>query len=252
MKLKIATWNISSGISNDYNDETFFDQGKSSEINETFLNEIIRIVKNEELDIICFQEIITTERINYINKIMKFTNLKYECHFELSECHLVDNTDCGISILSKFPIIEIEKLMFTNPKLSKTTKTGATYYTYDKGCLLAKIMIGDTYVNVITNHGFPFRRFDSKPQEHLNIFNELKQFISRYENVIATGDFNAENVTSFMPDIEHKVKSLFDEVTTTDGKKYDNILIDKKYNMIDKKIIKSMSDHYLCISTIEI
>lgn len=250
--IKIATWNISGGVSKETDENIYFDQEKSSEIDETFLNGISRIINEENIDIICFQEIITTERIHYIDKITENTNLKNSCSFELSDCNLVKDTDAGIAILSKYPINESSSKLFTNPKLSKTTSSGAVYETYDKGCLVASVQIDHKDINIITNHGFPFRRFDSTPEAHMEIFAEFYDIIRDYNDVVVTGDFNAENIMKLLPNADEKLTELFGEITTTDGKKFDGILIDKKFKMIDKKLIKSMSDHFLCIATIEI
>jgi len=251
-RIKIATWNISGGVSKETDENVYFDQEKSSEIDESFLNEISRIINEENIDIICFQEIITTERIHYIDKIVEKTNLKNSCSFELSDCNLVKDTNAGIAILSKYPINESSSKLFTNPKLSKTTSSGAIYGTYDKGCLVANIQAGDMVINVITNHGFPFRRFDSTPEAHMDIFAEFYDIIRDYDDMVVTGDFNAENIMKLLPNADEKLTGLFGEVTTTDGKKFDNILIDKKFKMVDKKLVKSTSDHFLCIATIEI
>lgn len=251
-RVKIATWNISGGVSKETDENIYFDQEKSSEIDETFLNDISRIINEEKIDIICFQEIITTERIHYIDKIVEKTNLKNSCSFELSECNLVKDANAGIAILSKYPINESSSKLFTNPKLSKTTSSGVTCSTYDKGCLVANIQAGDKSINVITNHGFPFRRFDSAPEANIDIFAEFYDIIRDYNEVVVTGDFNAENIMKLLPNANERLAELFGEVTTTDGKRFDNILIDKKFKMIDKKLIKSKSDHFLCIATIKI
>ena len=104
MKLKIACYNISGGFYKDDKGVDFFDKEKSDTIDLKLLNDIVRIINNEDIDIICFQEIITTDRINYINKIMNYTRLKFEDHFELSRCPIINDTRYGLAILSKYPI----------------------------------------------------------------------------------------------------------------------------------------------------
>ena len=140
MKLKIATYNISGGFYQDDQSVDFFDKEKANGIDLRLLNDIVKIINDEDIDIICFQEIITTESINYINMLMEKTNLKHESHFELSPCHIVKDTDCGVAILSKYPITGSIKKMFTNPKLAKTTSSGNTYYTFDKGLLVSVLV----------------------------------------------------------------------------------------------------------------
>lgn len=250
MKLKIGSYNISGGFYEDNQTIDFFDKEKSNDIDLRLLNDIVKIINDEDIDIICLQEIITTERIHYINRIIEKTNLNYEEHFELSPCHIIENTECGIAILSKYPIDNIIKKLFTNPMLSKTTSSGKTYYTFDKGFLISKININNHYINVLTHHGFPFRRFNSTPEDNINTFIEFDNYIKEYNPDIITGDFNSENFLNMMTYTKENYIKTISEITTDDGMKFDNILL-KNNNKYSKKIIKSLSDHFIVINEIE-
>lgn len=251
MSFKVATWNISGGVSKEVMGDIYFDQAKSKEIDKSFLNKIINIINENNIDIICFQEIITNSELEYIDTIKNNTNLKYSEYYELSECNLVENANCGIAILSKYRILETDKMMFTNPKLAKKTKSGNTYYTYDKGAMNCKIEINGEFVNVITHHGFPFRRFNSTPLENINVYNEFNNFIKKYNNRIVTGDFNNENQDELITEL-NKLSKINDCVTTVDNMKFDKIYIENKYNANDFKIIHEDSDHYMLLVTINI
>ena len=251
MKLIIASYNISGGFYDDNQSVDFFDKDQSDSIDLRLLNDIVKIINDENIDIICFQEIITTKRIDYINKIMEKTNLKYEDHFELSPCHIVENTECGIALLSKYPITNSIKNLFTNPKLSKTTSSGNTYYMFDKGFLMSNININDSNISILTHHGFPFRRFNSTPEANESIFVEFDNYINKLNPTIITGDFNSENFIEMMPYTKINYVKTINEVTTDDGMKFDNILI-KNNLSYSSKIIKSLSDHFIVISEIEL
>ena len=251
MKLKIASYNISCGLYEDNKNVDFFDKEKSTNIDLNLFNDLIRIINEENIDIICFQEIITSKEINYINKIIEKTNLKYEEHYETSPCHIIENTNMGIAILSKFPIDSSIKRLFTNPKLSKTTSSGVTHHIYDKGLLSTKININNKYLNILTHHGFPFRRFNSTSEENIKTFIEFDNYIKEINPDIITGDFNSETYLNMMPYTKDNYIKTIDEVTTDDGMKYDNILL-KKNKQYQAKIIKSLSDHYIVINEIEI
>ena len=249
MKLKIASYNISGGFYEDNQTVDFFDKDKSNNIDLRLLNDIVKVINDEELDIICFQEIITTKEINYISMIMDKTKLKYETHFELSPCHVVENTECGLAILSKYPINNSIKQLFTNPMLSKTTSSGKTYYTFDKGFLLSTIDINNNTISILTHHGFPFRRFNSTPEENKQVFIEFDNYIKELNPTIITGDFNSENFIDMMPYTKNNYIKTINEITTDDGMKFDNILL--KNNLIYReRIIKSLSDHFIVINEI--
>ncbi|MBQ3320701.1 endonuclease/exonuclease/phosphatase family protein [Candidatus Saccharibacteria bacterium] len=250
MKLKVASYNISGGFYENEKTE-YLDKKKSNDIDLRLLNDIIKIVNEEKIDIVCFQEIITTKRINYINRIIEKTDLKYEEHFELSPCDAVEDTECGIAILSKYPIKNSVKKLFTNPMLSKTTSSGNTYYTFDKGLLLSEIDLGDKTISILNHHNFPFRRFNSTPEENKDIFVEFDNEIEKINPDIITGDFNAENFINLMPYTKENYIKTIDKPTTDDGAKFDDLLIhdDIEYS---SKIIESLSDHFMIIIEINL
>ena len=250
MKLKIASYNVSGGFYIGDESTEYLDREASDKIDNRLLTDLIEIINKENIDVLCLQEVITTERIKYIDQIKETTNLKYSESFELSPCNLVKDTDCGLAILSKYPLSNTEKQIFTNPKLAKTTSSGNTYYTYDKGWLLTTLTLNNENKTILTHHGFPYRRFNSTPEANPNIFLEFDEVIKNNNIDIITGDFNADNFEELMPYTKENYIRTINTITTVDGKKFDDILIknDIKYNT---EIKKSVSDHYMVITTIE-
>ena len=245
MNLKIATFNISGGFYCGDESQEYLDREAATSVDNRLLNEIIDNINQENIDIICFQEIITTQEIKYIETIRNNTQLKYYELYELSPCNLVKDTDCGLAILSKYPITNSIKDIFTNPKLSKTTSSGNTYYTYDKGYLIASIDINGKELNILTHHGFPFRRFNSSPEKNTSVFQEFDNVINKHQPYIVTGDFNAENFMDLMPQTNESYQRLINEITTIDDKKFDDILIPQNALYNSKKTVKLLSDHFL-------
>ena len=250
MKLKIASYNVSGGFYIGDESTEYLDREASDKIDNRLLTDLIEIINKENIDVLCLQEVITTERIKYIDQIKESTNLKYSESFELSPCNLVKDTDCGLAILSKYPLSNTQKQIFTNPKLAKTTSSGNTYYTYDKGCLYTTIKLKEEKITILTHHGFPYRRFNSTPEANPNIFLEFDEVIKNNNIDIITGDFNADNFEELMLYTKENYIRTINNITTVDGKKFDDILIknDIKYNT---EIKKSVSDHYMVITTIE-
>ena len=103
---------------------------------------------------------------------------------------------------------------------------------------------------ILTHHGFPYRRFNSTPEANPNIFLEFDEVIKNNNIDIITGDFNADNFEELMLYTKENYIRTINNITTVDGKKFDDILIknDIKYNT---EIKKSVSDHYMVITTIE-
>lgn len=250
MKLKIASYNVSGGFYIGDESTEYLDREASDKIDNRLLTDLIEIINKENIDVLCLQEVITTKRIRYIDQIKESTKLKYSEEFELSPCNLVKDTDCGLAILSKYPLSNTQKQIFTNPKLAKTTSSGNTYYTYDKGCLYTTIKLKEEKITILTHHGFPYRRFNSTPEANPNIFLEFDEIVKNNNIDVITGDFNADNFEELMLYTKENYIRTINNITTVDGKKFDDILIknDIKYNA---EIKKSVSDHYMVITTIE-
>ena len=249
MKLKIATFNISGGVYEDDQSVDYLDKSQFERIDARLHDDIIRIANEEQLDVLCFQEIITTESFHYIDKIVAETELKYVSALELSPCNTLKDARCGIAILSKYPLTEEAKELITNPMLAKTTSSGKTYYTFDKGYQIVTIELGDQSIRLFNHHNFPFRRFNSTPEANPTVFAEVDGVIASYTPDIVAGDFNAEAFLDLMPYLaEHYTKTI-DAGTTDDGKKFDNILV-KKGTDANAKLIESYSDHYMVVAEI--
>jgi len=249
MVLKIASFNISGGfyIGNENNE--YLDRKAADSVDNKLLEQIINIINNEQLDVICFQEIITTENKKYIENIIDNTHLNFYDSYELSECNMIKNTNCGLAVLSKYPINCVKKDLFPNPHLCKVTSSGNTYYTYDKGYMIIEIQKQDTELKILTHHGFPYRRFNSCPENNKQVFDFFDNVIEEYNPDIITGDFNAENFMSLMDKTPKRYKRTIDSVTTVDGKMFDDILVSKEINY-KSKIVKTLSDHFIIIDEI--
>ena len=251
VSLKIANYNISGGFYIGNEDTEYLDRKAATGYDNKLLDQIINTIKEENIDVICFQEIITTDKIQYIQNIAKNTCLKYFDMFELSPCNIVKDTNCGLAILSKFPIKNTIKEFFPNPKLSKTTSSGNTYYTFDKGYMYSKILIQNKPISILTHHGFPYRRFNSTPESNVEVFNFFNDKIKDLRPEIITGDFNAENFMNLIKVLPNNYKRTINDITTVDGKSFDDILINKNFKY-SSKIIKLLSDHFLIVTSINL
>ena len=251
MKLKIANYNISGGFYNDKDQTEYLDKERVDNVDDKLLNQIIETINNENIDVICFEEIITTDRIEYIKRICDGTNLKNYEFYELSESNIVKDTNCGIAVLSKYPLEVIKRELFPNPALMKTTKSGKTYYLYDKGYMIVNISIDDKKVKLLTHHGFPYRTFDSTAEDNIQVFEFFDNRIDEHKPDIITGDFNVEDMMVFMPNTKSNYIRTINKVTTVEGKKLDDILIHKNINY-SSNVLKLLSDHFMVISEIEI
>ena len=252
MKLKIASYNISGGFYNDEDTTEYLDKESATKVDDRLLKQIIETINNENIDVICFQEIITTSRIQYIESICKSTKLKYYESYELSKNNIVKDTNCGIAVLSKYPLEVLKKELFPNPGLTKTTSSGKTYYLFDKGYMIVNIMIDGKKYKLLTHHGFPYGTFDSTAEENIQVFKFFDEVIKNNNPDIITGDFNVEDMMSLMNNTKSSYLRTVDKVTTVEGKKLDDILIHKDKGNYSSNVLKLLSDHFMVISVIEL
>lgn len=245
----IATWNIGSGINtNDYVGE-FFDKVPEANPDDKCMQIIAKQIIENNIDVISLQEVITTESFEYIEKLSKLTGLEYYETFENSPSHLIKNTMYGIAILSKYPIEMIKKEFFKNPDLTKTTAKGV-YKSHDKGYMIAKIHAPEPFC-ISNTHFLPFHRFDTEILEYAESFVPFQNDLMSFD-AIACGDYNVVEGSSKLKILLNNLTDfefVFDEVSTVDNKKCDNILIPKKIAKKSKKMIKNTdsSDHFMCI-----
>ena len=251
MKLKIASYNISGGFYNKEDKTEYLDKERVDNVDDKLLNQIIETINNENIDVICFQEIITTDRIKYIKKICDGTNLKNYEFYELSECNVVKDTNCGIAVLSRYPLEVIKRELFPNPGLTKTTKSGKTYYLYDKGYMVSNILIDDRKIKLLTHHGFPYGTFDSTAEDNKQVFEFFDNRVNEYMPDIISGDFNVNDMMSLMPNMNGKYIRTINNITTVEGDKLDDILVHRniKYS---RNVLKLLSDHFMVISVIDL
>jgi endonuclease/exonuclease/phosphatase family metal-dependent hydrolase len=251
MKVKIASYNISGGFYNSDDKTEYLDKERAENVDDKMLEQIIETINDKDIDVICFQEIITTERIKYIQSICNRTNLKYYEFYELSECNIVKDTNCGIAVLSKYPMKIVQREFFPNPGLTKTTSSGKTYYLYDKGYMIVSLNVNNKEISLLTHHGFPYGVFNSTAEENMEVFKFFDDAIERYNPDIITGDFNAENFMPLMKKTDDKYFRTIDNITTVEGKKLDDICL-RKNNKYSSEVLRLLSDHYMIITVVDL
>lgn len=248
--MKIATWNIGSGININNYKEDLFDITPELKTDDSVMQIIAKQIKDNNVDVIAIQEIITTKSFEYAQKLSEQTGLKFYLTYENSPCHLVKNTMFGIAIFSKYPLTKIEEKFLTNPNLTKTTEKG-TYTSHDKGYMIARVECEKPFYISCTQF-LPFHRFNADIENYKFIADEYQTDNKKY-NAICCGDFNAiqglEKLKNVLKTTLSTCTAAFDEITTVDGKKCDNILVPNAIKIKNKKIFKNdlSSDHYMCM-----
>lgn len=240
--MQIATWNIGEDERND-----------GGKLSLDSYNYIINTIKNQNIDIICLQEaIIKSDFLPSIASYIKEnTDLKYIAEYKLSDSHINIGSRMGVVICSKYEIDSYNLFKFDNPNFIYSIDENTTYYSHDKGFIIASI----NGYKVITGHCLPFHVFRKNPLDYLNIFRKAdEEFINSYNsnnNIILCGDFNYDNVNKLFPKIMENCSDLID-CPTRKNKQLDHFIISNKLKCTYKNILDNVFDHRLGIFNVGI
>lgn len=248
--MKIATWNISSGVNTANYQGELFDKQIEASAEDECLKQIAELIVLNNIDVIALQEVITTESFAFMETLSKLTGLEHYETFENSPGFLVKDSMFGVAVLSKYPLEVIKKEFFKNPNLTKTTEKGV-YTTHDKAFMCVKVK-AEKELNIITTQFLPFHRFNADILDFKDTFDDFQEFIEN-NNVFVCGDFNVTQGNTKLVKLLDKISQThmltFDEITTTDGKRCDNIFVPNgtavKGTYMETKI--TPSDHYLLV-----
>lgn len=235
--MKIVTWNIGED-----------ERKENGKLDITSYEYIINFIKDENIDVICLQEaIIKSEYLPSIAQyISEKTELKYTVEYELSDSHINIGSRMGIVICSRYKINNYKTILLENPNLVFSVNENITYYSHDKGFIIANIQ----GINIITGHCLPFHVFKKNPLDYLDIYEKAEEEFMRVydlnDKLLLCGDFNYDDVSSLFPRIMSKCKDLINEPTRKE-KRLDHFIISEKLNCSYGKIVDNVFDHKLGI-----
>ena len=205
--MKLATWNINEcvGITCDLNNQKTADT-----ININNINEIINKINEYDFDVICFQEYPTyiSDEISLTNRILNETNLKHYAEKDTYDSYLFKGGRVGVSIFSKYEIVDTQYTLFGNPHMTKISSKGVKYESFDKGIIKIIIKIDDNNFTIITGHAMAFAPFDKTEFDYPESYKPLEVIIndSKNDNLVIMGDFNTEKLYDIIPKINGIVK----------------------------------------------
>lgn len=113
--------------------------------------------------------------------------------------------------------------------------------------MISTIQLSDKQIQILNHHGFPFRRFNSAANYNPEVFNHFNDIIQIFKPDYVVGDFNTEDYMELVESFKENYIRTIEQVTTVDGKKFDDILIKKNNQYSNVEILKLLSDHYLAI-----
>lgn len=266
--LRIASWNISECVSASWD----FHKGTGIIYTaldlENHISSIIDIINKQKIDIICFQEFpITISRKQVlIQRIRSETDLNY--HFEkiLYPGFLLDDSEIGICVFSKFPFMSADFTYLKNPNIRFVSSSGRLYYSFDKGLITVTLKPFTHDVSIISGHAISFSPFGLSELDFIDSFEGIldccEQFDVIKERLILLGDFNTENLPAILPSLYRYMTDFIIGPTTTSGKmegidyghgrKLDYCLVNQNVKVLKTEKICSFSDHVACLLECEL
>lgn len=250
MKIKILHWNI------------WFQEKAEN---------ILRVVKKVDPDILCFQEVTTGSKFNDKKDVAKFIADKLNYNYNFSNSHKYEFPITpkgevnygGNAIFSRFHIIKNSNFYIINPKDSPKQK-------YERRtCAVSDIRIGKKIFKVATTHKSYSGGF-IEDKEKINETKKLVAFFKKHpKNLIFTGDLNLESSSKSIALIEKELKHcgpdyskptwttkpfLFRGFKETKLKwRLDYVFASKNIKILNSKIIKTKySDHLPILIEIDI
>ena len=256
--MRIATWNVNEfvGITTDLDNQKTIES-----INQTNINEMIYIINGNDFDVVCFQEYPAyVDGAEIISKmITKQTYLNYYCTHSTYDSYLFNGGRVGVAIFSKYAISNKELALFGNPDMTKTSLSGVTYHSFDKGIIKATIEMQDKEYTIVTGHAMAFAPFGKTEFDYPESYKPLEDIIKKYSsgNLVVAGDFNTEKLFDLMPDLCDVVKDIINEPTTKEyyekrgAVQMDYILVDKNKYVRNVFKIDNFSDHFVICAEID-
>lgn len=247
-KISFASWNIGGGI-----------LGESHQISGVSnINYYCSILFPYSPDILCLQESHSfgNTKPSQTEMLAKKLGYKYFREYPISRSHLDESAYLTLSILSKYKIAEWKTDKFENPQLKSTGPNGQEWNLFDKGWCSCntQTLFGD--VTILNGHWFPLHYFGASHTNirYLNIIKPMMQdllLLEKQRPVLAAIDLNYSKIETMLPDLFKNnayVNALPDKPTTTKGEKQDFILYTNAFTNLHAEIIKTNSDHELCLA----
>lgn len=265
-ELIIGTWNVSECVGTKWDVREGITSDDRSFSVFSAVEQIARKINDSHADIVCLQEYpITQNDHSMITEFIRsHTALPYFYGIDTYPSFLMQNGRIGIAIFSRYELTDCEYHPFINPGISKLSRSGKIYWSFDKGLITAKLTLGKTPLTLVTGHAVSFSPFDTKAEDYPESFREIENRAKAHkgENLVIIGDFNTENLFSILPALSSYVSDVLDGATTVaglmegevfdGGRKLDYCLVSRGISSVKTEKLDNFSDHLFCLCHLQI
>ena len=109
--VRLLTWNVNRF----YNPTTRYNP---------YTNDLLRIIKEQQPDILCFQEYLEPDRTAGLSMVNKFEEQGYKYRYVVSDYSRKNGTyQVGVAIFSRYPIFDSLRIQYTGPKSMRAAES---------------------------------------------------------------------------------------------------------------------------------
>ena len=261
--IRLLTWNVN----------RFTESRQTNRLNP-YTQDILKIIKQQQPDVLCFQEFLEPDRTAGMSLINNFEEQGYKYHYVVSDYSRRNGTyQVGVAIFSRHPILDSIRIQYQGPKAMRAAES---LIACDIECNGKKIRVYNTHLQSIMLQKKDYHDLeiiknaqDSMVEASKSIVRKLKQGYrfrddqveivrteldrSPYPEIIC-GDFNdvPNSYTYFR--IKGSRKDAFVEKGRWFGRTYSNlsptlridyVMTDEIFEILQyKRLVQSYSEHY--------
>lgn len=155
---------------------------------------IINLLNREQPDIVCLQEVISTEQtgkiLQSLEEILEKSPYKYSYYSPLAEFRFMHSTARrGNAILSKYPLVDTG-IFWTHGEFQPDFDYSIGW-NQARGVAYATVQTPEGDIHILTTHGYHVREHKNGNEETLKACKQIAEYISRTAGrLVLTGDFN--------------------------------------------------------------
>lgn len=186
--------------------------------------EIVKLLQREQPDVVCLQEVISTERtgkvLQSLEEILTEVPYEYVYYSPLAEFRFMHSTASrGNAILSKYPLVDVGTF-WTHGEFQSDFDYSLGWNSA-RGVAYATVQSPGGDIKVVTTHGYHVKTHKKGDEETLRACRQIDEFVRNLDGpVVLTGDFNLVPESESMQVFDDTLRNLTREAKLKTTRNY--------------------------------
>jgi hypothetical protein len=201
--------------------------------------------------VVILQENHANETTSFSEEFQNQIQLSHKLDFQTNRSHIDPNYYLSLSTLARWPILDIKTVLFPNPHWKDQTKTGMELVSFDTGLTVCNIN-GINFINTQLLPELLFHK-DYTTKEGAEYVRSFINSIPHLKGpVVLAGDFNSQKYMKWLQEFaaSNGLTNALEHIPTRPTVHGDvfseGIYFSNDLNLLETKVIKTKTDHYLC------